>query len=87
VARVWVPTQFRSLCGGAVEIDVPGLTLDAVLHAVDERCPGFYDSVVEDGRVRAELAVAIDGEAAQYALFESVRPDAALTIIPAIGGG
>jgi hypothetical protein len=87
MARVFVPTLFRPLCGGQANLDVPGATLDELLHGIDGLCPGFYDRVVKDGRVRGELAVAIDSEAATYPLHEPIRPDAHVTIIPAIGGG
>ena len=87
MARVFVPTLFRTLCGGAQDLDVPAETLDELLRGLDERCPGFYERVVKNGRVRGELAVAIDSEAANYPLHEPLRADAQVTIIPAIGGG
>ena len=87
MATVYVPTLFRDLCAGATRLDLPADTLDALLRAIDLRCPGFYSKVVEDGRIRPELAVAIDGEAARYALWEPIAATADVTIVPAIGGG
>ena len=87
MAVVYVPTLFRTLCGGANRLELPGTTLDEVLRAVDVRCPGFYAKVVADGRVRPELAVAIDGEAANYPLYEPIGPGTEVTIVPAIAGG
>ena len=87
MAKVFIPTMLRPLCQGAQNLEIAAKTLDELLHCLDARCPGFYDRVVEGGRVRPELAVAIDGEAMSYALHEPLRPDADVTIVPAIGGG
>ena len=84
---VFVPTLLQPLCGGARSLEVEAGTLRELLQALDVRCPGFYDRVVEDGRVRPELAVAIDGEAANFPLHEPLRQGAQVTIVPAIGGG
>ena len=87
MAIVHIPTTFRTLCAGLGRVDVAAATLGELLRALDGQCPGFYARVVEDGRVRPELAVAIDGEAMNYPLHEPLRPDADVTIVPAIGGG
>jgi sulfur-carrier protein len=84
---VWVPSLLRPLCGGATSLEVPGATLGDVLRALDLRCPGFYERVVENGAVRPELAVAIGGEAQSYPLHEPVPEGAEVAILPAIGGG
>ncbi|MCC7362913.1 MAG: MoaD/ThiS family protein [Dehalococcoidia bacterium] len=87
MANVYIPALLRDLCAGSPELDVPAATLEELLRALDARCPGFYARVVEDGRLRPELAVAIDGEAAKYPLWEPLRPGAEVTIVPSIGGG
>ncbi len=84
---VWVPALLRSLCGGTARLEVEGATLGEVLRALDLRCPGLYERVVEDGRVRPELAVAINGEVLSLALHEPLAPGTELTLVPAIGGG
>jgi molybdopterin converting factor small subunit len=87
MAHVYVPTLLRSLCGGAEQLTIDAPTLGALLKALDQRCPGLYDRVIEDGRLRPELAVAIDGEAGKFPLHEPLGPNAQVTIVPAIGGG
>lgn len=87
MATIWIPSQLRGLCGGTDRLDLPADTLDELFRAVDKRCPGFYDRVVEDGRVRGELAVAIDSEAMAYPLFQALTAHADVAIVPAIGGG
>jgi len=68
-------------------LELPAATLDELLRGIDQRCPGFYARVIEDGHVRPELAIAIDGEAANYPPHEPLAPAAEVTIVPAIGGG
>ena len=46
----------RELGFRTANLDVPAPTLDQLLKAIDERCPGFYARVVDDGQVRPELA-------------------------------
>lgn len=87
--RIQIPSLLRPLCSGERELTVPGGKLDAVLRAVDELCPGFYDRVVdsEEHRVRVELAIALNGEVVNLYLHEFVAEDANLAIVPAIAGG
>jgi len=87
MAIVLVPTPLRELCGGAASVIAPGATLEEVLRSADKAYPGFYERIVEGGRVRPELAVAVDGEASGFSLHDTVGPGAEIAIIPAIGGG
>jgi len=87
MATVVIPALLRGMCGGAPHLDVPGATIGAVLRELDGRCPGIYDRLVEDGRLRPELAFAIDGEVIGLALHDAVTADAEIAIVPAIGGG
>jgi molybdopterin converting factor small subunit len=82
-----IPALLRPLCAGVPSLEVEGATLGEVLRALDLRCPGFYERVVESGHLRPELAVAIDGEAGFFPLHEPLPPNAELTILPAISGG
>jgi len=87
MALVIIPATLRELCAGTSKLEVPGSTIGAVLRGIDERCPGFYERVVENGRIRPELAVAMDGEILSLALHDSVGPNVEIAIVPAIGGG
>lgn len=84
---VIIPALMRPMFQGANRLEVEASTLDAALRALDARSPGFYDRLVEDGRVRPELAIAVNGEVYQMALHERLAPGTQLTIVPAIGGG
>lgn len=85
--NVIIPTPLRDLCAGAAHLDVPGATIGEVLREMDARCPGFYARVVEDGRVRPELAIAINGEMESAQLHDTIPASAEIAIVPAIAGG
>ena len=87
MAHVIIPALLRELCGGVANLEVPGATLGELIRELDARCPGFGARVIENGRVRPELAIAINGEVETYALHDPVPPDAEVAIIPSIGGG
>ena len=87
MVTVIVPSLLRDLCGGTTHAEVEGATLGEVLRALDARCPGIHARLVDDGALRPELAVALNGEVASYALHEPIPEGAEITIVPAIGGG
>ena len=82
-----IPAGLRSFCEGASRVEVAGATIGEVLRAVDGRCPGFFARVVDEGRLRPELAFAINGEVVPLALHDPVEQGTELTIVPALGGG
>lgn len=87
MAHVIIPALLRDMCGGVSRLEVPGATLAELFRELDLRCPGFFGRVIENGRVRAELAIAINGEMESFALHDVVPPGAEVAIIPSIGGG
>jgi sulfur carrier protein ThiS len=84
---VIIPATLRDLCGGSPRLEIDGATIGELLRGLDLRCPGLYGRVVEDGRLRPELAFAVNGEVVPLALHDAVTPGMEITIVPAIGGG
>jgi molybdopterin converting factor small subunit len=87
MVRVVIPATLRGICGGSPVVEVDGATIGDVLRAVDARCPGFYGRVVEENRLRPELAFALDGEVVPLALHHRVSSETEIAIVPALGGG
>jgi molybdopterin converting factor small subunit len=87
VITVVIPALLQPLCDGRRSTAVEASTLGEALRRLDELCPGIYDHLVEDGRVRPQLAIAVNGEVYQMPLHERLKPGTELTIVPAIGGG
>jgi sulfur-carrier protein len=85
---VHVPAPLRSLSGGRERFEVDGTTLRQVFDAVARECPDLAARVIEDGDLRSDIAVAIDGSILEGGeLVQEVRPDAEIYLVPPIGGG
>ena len=58
-----------------------------MIDQLEELYPGIKDRLVEDGQLRPNLAVAIDGDVAIMGLLQKVGENSEVHFIPAIGGG
>ena len=79
--RVVLTGNLRRLVGGASEIELEAGTIGQLFRALGARYPGIAPHL-EEG-----VAVAIDGEIFQDALFEPIPPDAEVHLMPQIAGG
>ena len=87
MARVFVPTMLQAATGGVKEVEVEGRNVRQVIERLDEMFPGIAGRLIEDGDIRSNLAVAVDGEVARMGLMERVGETAEVHFVPAIGGG
>ncbi len=87
MAIVHIPTQMRPFADGRESVEVAGATLRQVFAALEAGWPGMREQIVQDGRIRPQLAVAVDGAIAESGLVQEVSEDAEIYLIPAIGGG
>jgi molybdopterin converting factor small subunit len=88
--QVRIPTQLRTLSGGAGEVAVEGTTVAEVLKALDAAHPGFGDRLFsEDGKLRRFVNVFVADEDIRFlrGLETAVAPGATVSIIPAVAGG
>ena len=77
----------QKLTEGQSQIAVKGETVRQVIDALEERYPGFKDRIVEEDRIKTEIAVAIDGEVVTAGLRARVSPDSEVHFLPALAGG
>lgn len=87
MAKVFVPTMLQSNTGGVKEVEVNGRNVRQIIEGLEELFPGIADRLVEDGDIRSNLAVAVDGEVARMGLLERVGENTEIHFVPAIGGG
>jgi molybdopterin synthase sulfur carrier subunit len=90
MATVRIPTQLRTLSGGAAEVDVEGSTVGEVLKALDAAHPGFQARLFDDtGALRRFVNVFVADEDVRFSDGLETRVDAGQTvsIIPAVAGG
>ncbi len=87
---VRVPTQLRTLSGGASEVAVEGSTVGEVLAALDASHPGFRARLFDDdGQLRRFVNVFVADEDVRFMKGLDTKVDAGSTvsIIPAVAGG
>ena len=87
MALVFIPSLMQELSSGEQRVDVQGNNVRQVIDNLDAVYPGFKDRLVEDGRVKPNISVAIDGEITPLGMLEKVREDSEVHFLPAISGG
>jgi molybdopterin synthase sulfur carrier subunit len=88
--RVRIPTQLRSLAGGASEVEVDGGDVGEVLKALEAAHPGFHDRLFDDGgKLRRFVNVFVAEEDIRFlqGLETPVQADSTVSIVPAVAGG
>ena len=84
---VFIPAMMRRLTGDLDRVQVEGDTLRKVVDDLDRRYPGMKELLVDNGRVRPGLQLAVDGVVTAVGLLEKVPENAEVHILPAMGGG
>jgi len=87
MAIVFIPTMLQPLTGGVSQVRIAGRTIRSIINYLDERFPGIKERLVQDGDLRPDVAIAIDGETALDGLAELVGEDSEVHFIPPISGG
>ncbi len=87
---VRIPTQLRTLTGGAGEVQVEGSTVGEALEALDAAHAGFAERLFdEDGALRRFVNVFLADEDVRFleGLATPVADGQTLSIVPAVAGG
>lgn len=89
-ATVKIPTQLRSLTGGASEVEASGTTLAELIEDLEARHPGIKERLVDDsGALRRFVNVYLGDEDIRFlnGLETEVVEGGSVSIIPAVAGG
>jgi molybdopterin synthase sulfur carrier subunit len=88
--KVRIPTQLRTLTGGAGEVTVEGSTVGEVLKALDAGHPGFADRLFDEaGELRRFVNIFVADEDVRFldGLVTPLTDGQTLSIVPAVAGG
>ncbi len=88
--KVRIPTQLRTLSGGAADVSVEGATVGDVLKGLDVAHPGFGERLFDDaGKLRRFINVFLDDEDIRFldGVDTPVGSGTTLSIVPAVAGG
>lgn len=81
MVRAHLPADLRPLADGNSVVDVDAATVGGVIDALGDRYPALTD------RLRAGVAVAVDGEVMAHAEYLQIGPDSEIHFLIPIGGG
>lgn len=85
--RVFIPPPLRSYTSGRAAVEVEGVTLGAILEALDAKYPGFRFRVVdEQDRIRTHIRFVARQEFV-HTLDHPLEPGDEVQIICALSGG
>ena len=87
MATVYIPTLLQQLTAGRNAVDVAGGTVRDVIDSLEQAYPGLRERLLEQGRLRPNISVAVDGEVAPMGLLEPVGPASEVHFLAAIKGG
>ena len=87
MAKIFIPTMLQSLTVGIKRVEMEARNIRHVIEQLDEMFPGIKDRLVENGDIRPNLAIAIDGDVAIMGMLEKVGENSEVHFVPAIGGG
>ena len=87
---VRIPTQLRTLTGGAGEVEADGASVGDVLKALDAAHPGLAERLFDDaGNLRRFVNVFLADEDVRFldGLATPIADGQTLSIVPAVAGG
>ena len=84
---VWIPALLRDLTGGEENATVSGETVQQAIENLDGRYPGIKERLCEERRLRASIAVIVDGVASRQRLRHRLTETSEIHFVPAISGG
>jgi len=87
---VRIPTQLRTLSGGASEVSVEGATVADALKALDTAHPGFNERLFDGGgNLRRFVNVFLAEEDIRFldGIGTPINDGQTLSIVPAVAGG
>jgi molybdopterin synthase sulfur carrier subunit len=84
---VWIPALLRDLTGGEENVTMPGETVQQMIENLDERYPGIKERLYEEGQLRPNIAVVVDGVASRQRLRHRLTETSEVHFVPAISGG
>ncbi|MCZ6874042.1 MAG: MoaD/ThiS family protein [bacterium] len=86
MALVFIPAMMQNLSNGVTQVQIAAPTVRDIIDHLETQFPGFKERLLQDGDIRPDIAVAVDGEVA-FDLMERVGDDSEVHFIPPISGG
>lgn len=84
-----IPTPLRTLTGGNEQVDVDGATVRDAIDALEKKCPGIKDRLLDEKGVRRFVNLYVGDEDVRFldGLDTKLASGTEISIVPAIAGG
>ena len=87
MATVFIPSLMQKLSDGSHRVEVEGSNVRQIVDNLDAQYPGFKERLIDDGRIKGNISVAIDGEINPLGILGKVGENSEVHFLPALGGG
>ena len=87
MATVYIPPTMRDATDGDDKVVLQAGNGGQLIRELDRVYPGIADRLCKDGRIRGEIAVAVDGEITDIGMLATVQESSEVHFLPAIEGG
>ena len=87
MAEVWIPALLRNLTGGEARVTVPDATVRQAIANLEQVYPGIEARLCDDGRLRPNISVVVDGQVSSQRLRHKLRETSEVHFLPTISGG
>ncbi len=77
----------REMTDGAETVEIEGSSVRQIINNLDERFPGVKARLTDNGKMKANISVAVDGQVSPIGVLEKVAEESEVHFFPAIGGG
>jgi molybdopterin synthase sulfur carrier subunit len=77
----------RKMTAGRDRVAVSGKNLREAIADLDRQFPGIADQLLDNGDIKASIAVSIDGEVGTNGVLDTIRENSEIHFLPAIAGG
>ncbi len=84
---VFIPARLQAFSGGRTAVEVDGGTVKQAIGNLEQACPGIGAQLLEDGRLRSNIRVAVDGVVSPMGLRERTEPGSEIHFVAAVSGG
>lgn len=87
MANVRIPSVMQSYTNNKDVVTANGTNVRQLIHALDEDYPGLKAALMDEDKLKPDIAVVIDGNISRLGVLQPVSEENEVIFIPAIRGG
>ena len=85
---IWIPPLLKHLTNGMHTVEIEGQNIRELIESLDLTYPGIKSRLCDNNdKIRAEIAVAVDGQIVTTGMRTRVASDSEVHFLPALSGG